>query len=124
MPRGVYERRARRVVPWKQLRGEEEHPNDPALRHIKLTQGLAALVDADDCQRLMSYNWFAHTCRQRPTYAATSVVMPSGKRVRISMHHMILNCKEPVLHRNGNKLDNRKSNLSLRKPIRAISELG
>jgi hypothetical protein len=74
-------------------------------KQIFLKHGEIALVDAEDYDRLVSFNWYS-VLSKGSKYAKT------GKNSR--MHRMILNLSDPKLivdHINGNGLDNRKQNL-------------
>jgi NTP pyrophosphatase (non-canonical NTP hydrolase) len=78
------------------------------MRHISLSQGKVAIVDDDDYEYLSKYKWYFAN-----DYAKRNVRLPNGKRSTQFMHRVILNTpKDKVTdHINGNKLDNRKSNL-------------
>ena len=76
---------------------------------IPITKGHVAVVDDNDYERISQYSW----CYHGDGYAARGY--NKDKRVVIEkMHHLIIG-KPPkgmvVDHINGNKLDNRKSNL-------------
>lgn len=74
---------------------------------IPLTQGKFALVDDEDFEYISKFKWAFNSVG----YAVRSEPRPS-KRV-ILMHRVISNAadKMEVDHRNGNRLDNRRSNL-------------
>ena len=76
---------------------------------IKLTKGRFALVDPQDHEKLNKYPWY-YGFRG---YAMRSKIMPNGKRKTVSMHREILSAAdhEEVDHINGDRLDNRRSNL-------------
>lgn len=80
------------------------------MREIALSQGYVALVDDDDYERINQWKWRVlikpHTC-----YAVRHSA--GGRWKMVSMHREILGISLPVLtdHRNGNGLDNRRSNL-------------
>lgn len=78
-------------------------------REIPLTQGKVAIVDAADYELLAAFKWFAE--RQKHTYyASRNYVRSDGKRRVLRMHCAILTA--PLVdHRNGDGLDNRRSNL-------------
>lgn len=92
---------------------------------IKLTQGKFALIDANDYQEVRKYNWWVSKNGPRGTvlYArayASKFKKTSGGRTRvrsIPMHRFIVGLdyddKRFVDHRNGNTLDNRRSNLRI-----------
>ena len=76
---------------------------------IPLTQGKLAIVDAEDYDWLIQYNWCA--CKCRNTFYATR--MGGGRTIR--MHREIMHAPKGVMcdHINHNGFDNRKSNLRL-----------
>ncbi len=81
-------------------------------RKIKLTQGLFAIVDPEDYEKLNKYKWFAKI-DERTYYAAR---IENGKK--IYMHRQI---KQPprgfvVDHINHKGFDNRKANLQIVTP--------
>lgn len=91
------------------------------MREVKLTQGLVALVDDEDFERLNQFKWFAHKSGRgnRKVYAERKVKLPCGRVITERMHRNILGL--PLVsdgrvgdHRNGNGLDNRKSNLAIK----------
>jgi len=78
----------------------------PDTREIPLTRGLVAIVDADDYEWLNQWKW----CDGHG-YA----VRTDENRKHVRMHRAILNASEGVQvdHINGNRRDNRRSNLRL-----------
>jgi len=83
-----------------------------AIMPIPLTQGLYALVDGDNYERLAKYKWCA--LKDRNTfYAIRSSARPNRKK--IWMHRVILNAPidKKTDHINHNGLDNRRSNLRI-----------
>lgn len=77
---------------------------------IKLNNGMFALVDREDFEFLNSWKW-TYTLG----YAKRVSYVPKYKYTTISMHRQILNAPKgaEVDHINGNKLDNRRSNLRI-----------
>lgn len=76
-------------------------------KRIPLTRGLFALVDDEDYEWLMQWQWYSSERYVR------RVEWINGKRRQISMHRQIMSAPPGVLvdHKNGDPLDNRKSNL-------------
>ena len=78
---------------------------------IPLTQKRFALVD--DCDsHLAEFKWFLKNGGQG--YAVRNVVRPDGKTRMMFLHHAIVGFplnRFKVDHRDGNSLDNRRSNL-------------
>lgn len=77
------------------------------MKEIPLTDGLAALVDDEDYERLARYKWSVAWGSWYP-YAQARV---DGKRVL--MHRLLTNAPAgyEVDHVNGHSLDNRRGNL-------------
>jgi hypothetical protein len=86
-------------------------PNDQ-VRHIALTKGKFAIVNACDYERLSRYRWFAMK-GDRTFYACRN----DNRRV-VLMHREILHAPKgvPVDHIDHNGLDNRQGNLRLCTP--------
>lgn len=76
---------------------------------IPLSKGKYAIVDAADYVKLSKFPWY-YGFRG---YAMRSKVMRDGSRKTVSMHREILGALESqeVDHINGDRLDNRRSNL-------------
>lgn len=82
---------------------------DGKIRYIALTQGLFATVDVDDYERLAKYRWYFY--QDGNTFYA---FRREGKRARkIIMHREIMDAPKGLVvdHRDGDGLNNRKSNL-------------
>lgn len=80
---------------------------------IPLSQGLFALVDGEDYQRLAKYKWYAQKDGNR--FYACRNKKNNGKSTKVTMHREIMRSL-PFLfidHVNGSGLDNRKQNLRL-----------
>jgi hypothetical protein len=82
------------------------------MKYIQLTQGKQALVDDEDYEYLNQWKWFYNN-----GYAWRKLRISSQKgdagRIVLSMHRVINKTPDGFYtdHINGNKLDNRKSNL-------------
>jgi hypothetical protein len=76
---------------------------------IELTKGYAAIIDAEDAERVASHRWYASGSGHR-VYG-----MRNADDTTRLLHRFILNTPEGVHvdHINGNTLDNRKANLRL-----------
>jgi hypothetical protein len=80
------------------------------MKEISLTKGKLALVDDEDFEYLNQWKWycspFGYALRSQ------SRRLP-GPRIAIKMHRVVCNTPEDMEtdHINGNKLDNRRSNL-------------
>lgn len=78
------------------------------MKTISLTKGKFALVDDSDFDIVSKYKWHAELHMKTHWYAFAQI-----KRKPTSLHRFLLQPMkgEEVDHRNGNGLDNRKSNL-------------
>lgn len=78
---------------------------------IILSRGQIVIIDAEDYERVSKLKWWA----DHYGYAVARSKMVKGKFESYRMHRLILNAPKgmEVDHINGNKLDNRKSNLRL-----------
>ena len=79
-----------------------------AFRKIKLIGGKYAIVDAEDYEKLIKYDWLLFENDKRNDYA----VRLEGKYL-VRMHRVIMNAPKGTLvdHINHNGLDNTKRNL-------------
>lgn len=84
------------------------------MKTIPLTQGKYAIVDDDDYAALVCFNWQAFDNRYQ-WYARRNYPVGPYKQKTISMHKMLLNPPKGVYvdHRDGNGLNNMRSNLRL-----------
>jgi hypothetical protein len=84
------------------------------MKTIPLTKGLVAIVDDEDFEFLSRWSWHAFEGCSGNVYAArNSAPDANGRRKHIFMHRVIADTPEGAEtdHRNGNGLDNRRSNL-------------
>lgn len=81
------------------------------MERIPLTQGLFAIVDKEDYERLNKHKWHA-SYDGNGLYASTNIVDGLNRKT-LKMHRFIMNAQKGQMidHINGNGLDNRKVNL-------------
>lgn len=78
------------------------------VEEIPLTRGMVAVVDAADYHIVAPFRWYAH--KGRRTWYARADVGGRSNRKRIYMHRLL--CAGPVVdHRDGDGLNNTRSNL-------------
>ena len=84
------------------------------MKEIPLTQGKVALVDDEDFEWLSQFKWYAKKGGQT-YYAARKVTVAPKKRKYEFMHNAIMKPQggEQVDHRDGNGLNNCRSNLRI-----------
>lgn len=78
---------------------------------IPLTQGLYALVDGEDYERLSRYKWYA--AKSRNTYYARRSENTKGRTIDMHQEILIIPKGMQTDHRNHYGLDNRKQNLRI-----------
>ena len=87
------------------------------MKEIPLSQGKFALVDDEDFERLNKFKWYAHKIRHGYYANRGKTITINGKRKRkmFYMHRVILDVPKGFVvdHKNGDPLDNRKSNLRI-----------
>lgn len=91
------------------VRPETPQPADPSIRHIPLTHGQVAVVDAEDYPHLSQFTWRAKWAKSVGGYYAE-------RTVTIPMHRVVINCPDGLIvdHvKPRSTLDNRKSNLRI-----------
>lgn len=78
------------------------------MKIIRLSKGAETTVDDDDYLALMPWRWQLSS----RGYAIRSAVI-DGRRRTLQMHRVVINCPADLFvdHINGDKLDNRRSNL-------------
>ncbi len=82
---------------------------------IRLTQRQVAIIDAEDASRVLRHKWCAVKTRRR-YYAVTRIRRDNGTRRTMLLHRFILQLPPEtpeVDHRDGDGLNNRRSNLRL-----------
>lgn len=89
------------------------------MKELILTRGYAALVDADDFERLSAKKWMANVsgyqvraCRQHRREGIVKQIYLHHEVLGVDPAQIKLEGKE-VDHINGNPLDNRKANLRI-----------
>lgn len=78
------------------------------MKEIKLTQGLVALVDDEDFERINQFKWYAHKVGN--TFYAGRNISIDGKQKCFRMHWDVMNNKG-IDHINGDGLNNQRYNL-------------
>lgn len=82
----------------------------PGTAEIPLSQGLVALVDAEDAARVVAAGKWHVRVQSRTTYANRNIRRDDGRWTTLNMHTFITGWPR-VDHINGNGLDNRRANL-------------
>lgn len=92
---------------------------------VGLTRGKIGLISAEDFELVSKYKWNAIK-GGRTFYATTNIKQTNGKYKMVQMHRLILGAipGQIVDHRNGNGLDNRRSNLRLASPTESACNIG
>jgi hypothetical protein len=81
------------------------------MKEIQLTKGFVALIDDEDYDLLIQFNWHVRDDRNN-LYAATNLAI-NGRGRTVPMHRIIMNTPLglEVDHRDHNGLNNQKHNL-------------
>lgn len=100
------------------IRRTASQPDDPTVRHIALTQGKIAVVDAADYEELSKWNWFACLNPTSGHYYAKRNLFIDGKMTTLPMHTAIIGASPGRVpdHIDGDTLNNRRSNLRAATP--------
>jgi hypothetical protein len=82
-------------------------------RLVPLTQGMYAIVDESDYDRLMRHSWYARHDKKYGYYAVRNISMEGSKAGTEQMHVVISGVIQgkQVDHENGCGIDNRRKNL-------------
>ena len=82
------------------------------MKQIPLTQGRVALIDDEDFELIRQWKWRTVLFDKKHLYVMSSIKR-DNKWHNILMHRLIMNAQkgQEIDHRNGNRLDNRRSNL-------------
>ncbi len=88
------------------------------MKHIPLNHGMFAIVDNDDFNYLSKFTWYAKKRIRKngsPCYYAARTHYINGVCKTVRMHRIILKAEgtDEVDHRDGDGLNNQKSNLRL-----------
>ncbi len=83
------------------------------IAYVPLTRGYEAIIDADDVPIVQGRNWCITQYPGQPSYATTNTIA-NGKRTTLKMHRLIMGHPiGEVDHRDGDGLNNRRSNLRI-----------
>ncbi|WP_050613286.1 AP2 domain-containing protein [Bacillus testis] len=87
------------------------------VKEIVLQNGMKAIVDDEDFDRVNKYNWTVHKHSSELSLSVRGHVLVEGKKKTTRLNHFILgmkpNDKQAVTHLNKNLLDFRKNNLQI-----------
>lgn len=78
------------------------------MKQINVNNGLFALVDDEDYERINQFKWYSYL--HRNTYYAARTIFIDGKKIKQRMHWDILGLKM-IDHEDHNGLNNQKYNL-------------
>lgn len=85
------------------------------MKTIRLSQGLVAVVDDDDYDRVSRFKWSA-TRHGKVVYAQRKIKTPLGRSTSLLLHRFLMNVVNPKIyvdHRDHDGLNCKKSNLRL-----------
>lgn len=97
-------------MPNRYLKREIIYPIGPSIAYIQLTRGLFSLIDVEDSHKLIGVNWCAFQNKAGNIYTYRK---DRKRKTGYFMHRIVMNVDDGFIvdHKNGNGLDNRKSNL-------------
>lgn len=84
------------------------------MKEIKLTRGKFAIVDDEDYESLIKFNWYANKSHTRDNWYVVCSKMINGKGASIYMHRHIMGVvdrKVFIDHIDGNGLNCQKNNM-------------
>ncbi len=83
------------------------------MKQIPLTRGQFALVDNEDYDFLIQWNWSARRGQHDNTYYARRTDYSTGQKKEVIMHRLIMKAEKGQMidHIDGNGLNDQKSNL-------------
>ena len=83
------------------------------MKIISLTNGLFALVDDEDFNRVNQFKWYANITGNGTRIYARRSINGDSKKKSIYMHRFIMNCPDDMEtdHQDKLTLNNQKSNL-------------
>lgn len=84
-------------------------------KRIQLTQGKCAIVDNGDFVPASQIRWYAWFNRSTKSFYAVFSRQKNRKKTTIYLHRFLMQPPEKMVvdHKNGNTLDNRRSNLRI-----------
>lgn len=84
------------------------------MKQIPLTKNKFAIIDDEDFENLSKYKWYANK-HGRSYYVIRNKPIGNGKQKTEYIHNYILNCPDgfEIDHKDGNGLNNQKSNLRI-----------
>lgn len=88
---------------------------DGIIATVPLTRGFVAVIDASDVPLIDGRNWNTLSTPRGLVCAATGVTLEDGSRGTALMHRVLIEAPDDIFvdHINGDRLDNRRSNLRL-----------